>query len=245
MSSFLISSVRNGAIFRDRGVFLERINPLLKLVVTSLYIVASMFLWLNELIYITLISISLTILTARKIELIYGLRLILIIAIISALFVGLFYPLERTIIVFLRIIVIGIWVIKFVVTTNPDDLSRELEKRGVPARFALILPLSMKLIPEIAKDAEETLISTYFREKTISNPLNPKKYITPLTLLLASTLSKSRYITEALASKAALRGRKSFYTPNRASKMANIIYLVASLTLLALAYIFPSIFQIP
>lgn len=245
MSSFLLNNIKNGTIFRKKGVPLEKVNPTIKLAITTMYIISSTIVPLDKLVTLTIITIAATVTTARKIEIAYAMKMILIIATISALFVGLFYPWNRVLTVFLRITTIGLWATKFAVTTDPVELSRELEKRKINPKIALTLPLSLKLIPETAKDAEETLTALYFRGEIKNNPLNPKTYITPLTLLLAATLHKSKYIAEALASKAALKGRKTYYKTKTNTKKLNATYIAATTIALIATILAPTIKWLP
>jgi len=239
LSSFILNSLRNGAIYRKKGVFLEKINPLVKLSIVMSYIIASLLLDLIQSVLMFIFTIIFLMLCSRKLEIIYLTRFLFIIAFLSAFFVGLFYSWIRTLTVFLRILIIGMWVSMFIATTDPDELSKFLELIGLPTRLSIILPLSLKLIPVVANDTEETLISLYFKGEFGENRLNPGEYIKPLTVLIASSIWRVKFIAESLAHRGVLRGRKTFYLERKIIEPKDILFSLCAIFILAVIILNP------
>ena len=233
----LLNSVKRGLLFKKSNGFLEKLTFSTKLIVSIMYFISILILPLSKLFFVIIPILTFALLSKKYLELYYFARGLVIIAILSSLFVGLFYSLERTLTVFLRIINIGLLVGILIITTDPEEISIFIEKIGLPSKLAIVIPMSLKLIPLIAHDAEETIYSLHFRNELEMKRFSLKNPIKILTIILASAMWRVRYIAEALASKGALRKRKTYYKDKKISKK-DITFLVLNTAFIYILFAF-------
>lgn len=125
---------------------------------------------------------------------------------------------SRSIVIVLRIMLGALIFSIFVITTNPSDLSKLLEKFYIPHKFAIIPSLSLSLIPQTLKDIEDTYNTLYLRGEIQGS------FFSWLPKLLAISISSAIYRSNFIADSLYLRGfnlktRKRLGTNHTLSKL--------------------------
>ena len=198
----IFRSIYYGLALRDKDTIIHRCNPLLKLVGLVIYIAGvSLTKNLVLLLFASLIPYCELVLSKSYKEIIMLLRGIIIPIFFLTFISYLFYGLLWAVALVTRIILITVMVSIFSVTTTPSKLSQGLERLGVPIRYSMIPALTIRLIPLVAKDAQETIDSLVLRGEIKARYFIPKGIYKAIAILIASSLRRARYISEALATK--------------------------------------------
>ncbi len=150
----------------------------------------------------------------NSINLIRGILPLLIITFVITIFFG--GPL-RAVLLILRIATGALAFSIFIISTNPSDLSKFLEKLYIPHKIAIIPSLSLSLIPRTLKDIEETYNTLLLRDEIKGSFLRwlPKL----LSISISSAVYRSNFIEESLYIKGfTSNSRKRLGTNHKISK---------------------------
>lgn len=146
---------------------------------------------------ILLVSIIFEIFITKNIKnclgLLRGLLPFLIITfIVTIIFAG---P-SKAFILILRIITGALIFSIFIITTNPNDFSKLLEKLYIPTKLAIIPGISLSLIPRTLRDIEDTYNTIYLRGEIKGSFVRwlPKL----LAISISSIIYRSTFIEESL-----------------------------------------------
>lgn len=157
------------------------------------------------------------------------LPLLIITFVITLFFSG---PL-RAVLLVLRIAAGALAFSIFIISTNPSDLSKFLEKLYIPYKFAIIPSLSLSLIPRTLKDIEDTYNTLLLRDEIKGSFLKwlPKL----LSISISSAIYRSNFIEDSLYIKGfTSKSRKKLGTNHRISRydIVRLIYWTAVLLIL-------------
>ena len=161
------------------------------------------------------------------------LPLLVITFIVTLFFAG---PL-RSILLLLRLIDGSLIFSIFVISTNPSDLSKLLEKFHIPLKFAIIPSLSLSLIPRTLKDIEDTYNTLLLRGEIEGSFLKwlPKL----LAITISSSIYRSTFIEDSLHIKGfGLKSRKRIGTNHtiNINDILKMIYWMVSLFIIGIIY---------
>lgn len=201
-------------IYRKKQGYLFTLDPLAK-ILTLLIQLIGIFLGDHFILLLVLALSSLEgVLNGIHRKILHGLRGVALPLLLVICLVGLFYNLIRAIRVLLLIICFITTITVFTSTTSPSNIVRALEKVGIPLKVAYVPALAIKLIPEIATAAQDALLSFTLRGE-IKSRVHLGSISKVLTAISAASLTKTRYLGEALAVKGFSSERRvNIYSPH-------------------------------
>lgn len=212
--SSILRGVHEGFLYRKGRGYLFTLDPLAK-VITLLVQIIGVFLGTTLIrLLLLLLSIVEGVLNGIGRRIFVGIKSIAFPILIAFGLVSLFQGFTQGFKVILLMLTFIIIMASFTETTSPTSVVRALEVVHLPIKISYGVALAIKLIPEIASDALDSILSFTLRgEFKSKRSLGDISKI--LAALFASAITKSKYIGEALAIKGfASKKRRSIYTPN-------------------------------
>ncbi len=152
--------------------------------------------------------------------------------------VFLLYPLERATLILVRLIVGSIAFLNVYATTRMLDMEQALEKIKVPIYLIRTTSLAIRLIPLSIKDAEQSIEALSLRGIYKGGF---RGAIPLLAVILANSLDRTEFLTEALVAKYFLMGKRKYPWKLKIT-MLGIIFLALKISCLILALVGPKLF---
>lgn len=197
-----------------------------------------------NLLLILLASITLEIIITKNtkncLSLLRGiLPFIIITFVVTILFAG---P-DKAFILILRIITGALIFSIFIITTNPTDFSKFLERMYIPTKLAIIPGISLSLIPRTLKDIEDTYNTIYLRGEIQGSFIKwlPKL----LAISISSIVYRSSFIEESLVIKGFNSHQRRRNGPNHSSNRYDffkILYWICAFSIILYYLHDPSLF---
>ena len=167
-----------------------------------------------------MIEIMVTKNTKNSFSLIRGiLPFIIITGIVTLLFAG---P-QKAFLLVLRIVTGTLLFSLFIITTNPTDFSKLIEKIHVPVKFAIIPGISLSLIPRTLKDIEETYNTIYLRGEIKGSFIKWLPRL--LAISISSIIYRSTFIEESLTIRGFTMKNRKRLGPNHKLSIKDIVKL--------------------
>jgi len=235
-----LRAIHYAFVTRRKDTCIHNAHPLLKLMGSTLILVSialSNIQWLILILLILLIEAELGKVLMNLVWTIKGAwSLLLIISVTSYIL----YSVHYSITLITRVITASFAISIFVSTTAPSDLSQSLEKIGVPAKLCAIPELSIRLIPYIANDAQESLEGMMLRGEVKPRFLLPRGITKALATIIHSAVKRSESLTEALVAKFFGYSNKRTYIDELQINKYSVVQLFVKVLILVLALIFPN-----
>lgn len=227
-----LRSIYNAFVVRKKDTCLHREHPLLKLF-GILIILAAVSLsnieWLLLILLILIVEAALGKVVRNLIWTIKGAWSLLIILFIMS---SVLYSLNYSIVLILRIISATFAISVFASTTLPSDLAQSLEEMGISSKLSAIPELSIRIIPYIAKDAQESLEGMMLRGEVKPAFLIPRGITKALATVVHSALKRSESLTETLVAKFfGYSGKRTYLEPLKITPYSILQLLVKGLLL--------------
>lgn len=226
-------------VTRRKDTCIHKAHPLLK-IIGSIIILTNIALsniqWLIIILLILLIEAKLGRVLMNLAWTIRGAwSLLLMLSITSYIL----YSADYTVTLIFRVITASFAISIFISTTTPSDLSQSLEKIGIPAKLCAIPELSIRLIPYIANDAQESLEGMMLRGEVKPGFLLPRGITKALATIIHSAIKRSESLTEALVAKFFGYSNKRTYIDELKVNKYSVTQLFIKTLMLILTLIFP------
>ncbi len=191
--SYLIKRVYEGFMYKKDGLHFYPLTSMVVLVCQLMLVILNNEIVLMGLLFFVLLENILFKNASGALNLFFAIiPLLLFLGLVSYFFGGL----EQVFFVLLKILIGAFGFSLFFSITNPSDMTRSLEKIGLPSKIAIVPSLALMMAPRIGKDAEETFDTLMLRGEikgTIFTWL-PKV----LAIFVASILYRSEFLAHSL-----------------------------------------------
>lgn len=235
-----LKSLYYAFITRRKDTCLHRAHPLLKLL-GSIFLLVSIAIsnlpWLIIILLILLIESVLGRSLRNFFRTIIGAWSLILMLFLMAFVL---YSLIYAVTIVMRVITAAFTMSIFVSTTTPSDLAQSLEKIGLPAKISAIPELSIRIIPYIAKDTQESLEGMMLRGEIKPGFILPRGITKALATIIHSALKRSESLTEALVAKFFGYSDKRTYLNELHFTSYSITQLVLKALILILSQIVPN-----
>ena len=235
-----LRSIYQAFVTRRRNTCLHKAHPLLKLLGTLIILISialSNIQWLILILLLLIIEAKLGKVTMNLIWTIRGAWSLLVILFTMSLVL---YSINYAITLIMRVIAASFSISIFASTTTPSDLSQSLEKVGIPTKICAIPELSLRVIPYIANDAQESLEGMMLRGEVRPGFLLPRGITKALATIVHSAIKRSESLTEALIAKFFGYSNKRTYIDELYVNKYSVAQLVLKILILALSVIYPN-----
>lgn len=212
--SFVLQGFYEAFIYRRKQGYLYTSDPLIKLFTLLPQLVVLFLGSIEVLLLLLLVSLSEGMVNKLWGRLFEGVKSVFIPILIIFSMISFFRGIYQAAKVVLIILGFIVTFTTFIQTTTPSEIVRTLEKLRIPLKYAYGAALAIKLVPEIASDALDTILSFTLRGE-FRTKVSLGSISKVVAALSASAITKTRYLGEALAVKGfASKTRKSTYYPH-------------------------------
>lgn len=211
--SSILKGFYEAFIYREGKSYLFSLDPLAKIVTVVVQIISIFIGTLPILILLLVVSLIEGTINKLERQIFHGIKGVIFPLLIAFSIITLFEGVFRGFRVIIMMINFIIIISSFSETTRPMSIVRALEKCKLPIKISYGITLAIKLIPEIASDALDSILSFTLRGE-FKSKVSLDGISKILAALSASAITKSKYLGEALAIKGFTSpSRKSIYTP--------------------------------